>query len=335
MNRPACRIAACLVALAVSPGRADDVVVDEVGGEEAGVAQGMVFVGGGADLVQMFDSQAFADGQGFAAAQVMVNNLAQVMVNGQLQVAEQPPVDNDAVVAQRLEPVRQRLEARIKTVDRIVGLDEKQRKKLEIAAQSDLRRLTETVAEARAKYAGKTLKMDPRNGGFDAKAQEAMQEAAQEAARCRELIGRAAGPGSLLAKVVTGTLDEPQATKYKAVMDGRRDCRWKAAVVSVLSQLDDTLGLTQKQHDALTAALLAAAPAADELDGGGPTQAEPAVVLVATRLAAVVGGDAKLAAVLDPRQRAAVATGIQQAGLWQGGGGWAPVPMAVPGIQID
>lgn len=335
MNRPACRIAACLVALAVSPGRADDVVVDEVGGEEAGVAQGMVFVGGGADLVQMFDSQAFADGQGFAAAQVMVNNQARVMVNGQWQVAEQPPVDNDAVVAQRLEPVRQRLEARIKTVDRIVGLDEKQRKKLEIAAQSDLRRLTETVAEARAKYTGKTLKMDPRNGGFDAKAQEAMQEVAQEAARCRELIGRAAGPGSLLAKVVTGTLDEPQATKYKAVMNGRRDCRWKAAVVSVLSQLDDTLGLTQKQHDALTAALLAAAPAADELDGGGPTQAEPAVVLVATRLAAAVGGDAKLAAVLDPRQRAAVATGIQQAGLWQGGGGWAPVPMAVPGIQID
>jgi hypothetical protein len=36
-------------------------------------------------------------------------------------------------------------------------------------------------------------------------------------------------------------------------------------------------------------------------------QPEPAVGLVATRLAAAVSGDATLAALLDPRQRAAVA----------------------------
>lgn len=296
-----------LAGLTVSPGWADDVVVDEAGGAAAGRGQGMVF--GGFELVQMFDSQVF--GQGFQMA---------VVIDNQGQAAGRPPADNDAQVAQWLGPVRQRLEARIKTVDRIVGLEEKQRKKLEIAAQADLRRLTNTVAEVRAKYVGRTLKVDPRNGGFGDEAQKVIhQEVQQDAARCREAIGQAAGAGSLLAKVITGTLDDEQAKKYKAVMDGRRDCRWKAAVATVLGQLDEKLGLSQKQHDGLTAALLAAPPSADELAGDEPAQPESAVLLVARRLAAALGGDAKLPAVLDPRQRAAVAAGLQQAGLWQEG----------------
>jgi len=325
MTHTAGKIAVCLFAVAVSIARADDIVVDDAAEGAAGGGQGMAFLPTGVDLVQMFDSQAFADGQGFGAEMVVVN--------GQVQVAEQPPADNDAVVAQRLEPVEQRLEARIKMVDRIVGLDAKQRGKLEIAAQSDLRRLAATVAEARAKYAGKTLQLDRRNGGFGAEAQRAVQQVQQDATRCRELIGQAVGAGSLLAKVIPGTLDEAQAARYRAVMDGRRDCRWQAAVATVLAQLDDTLGFTQQQHDTLTAALLAAPPAADELDRGSLTQPEPAVGLVATRLAAAAGGDTKLATVLDPRQRAALEAGIQQA-LWQGLGGWGNVPLAIP-MVID
>lgn len=305
-----------LAGLTVSAGRADDVVVDEAGGAAAGRGQGMVF--GGADLVQMFDSRVF--GHGFQMA---------VVIDNQGQAAGQPSADNDAQVAQRLGPVRQRLEARIKTVDRIVGLEEKQRKKLEIAAQSDMRRLTATVAETRAKYVGRSLKLDP-NGGFGDEAQKVIQEVQQDATRCREVIGQAAGAGSLLAKVITGTLDEEQVTKYKAVMDGRRDCRWKAAVATVLGQLDEGLGLSQKQHDGLTAALLATPPSADELSGDGPSSSAAPIVLVATRLAAAVNGTSELAAVLDPRQRAAVAAGLQQAGLWQEG-----VAGVDGGVELD
>jgi|688.fasta_scaffold244075_2 hypothetical protein len=331
MNRTAGKIAVCLFAVAVSIGRADDIVVEDAAEGVAGGGQGMAFPQTGVDLVQMFDSQAFADGQGFGAGMVVVN--------GRVQGAEQPPADNDAVVAQRLEPISQRLQARIKMVDRIVGLDAKQRGKLEIAAQSDLRRLTATVAEARAKYAGKTLQLDRLNGGFGAETQRAVQEVQQDATRCRELIGQAVGAGSLLAKVIPGTLDDAQATKYQAVMDARRDCRWQAAVATVLAQLDDTLGFTQQQHDALKASLLAAPPAADELDGGSPLQAEPAVGLVAARLTAAVGGDAQLAAVLDPRQRAAVAAGVMQANAWQGFAGQViapavPVPPALLAIPM-
>lgn len=318
MNRLPGRIVGALgVVLAIAASRADDVVVDGAGGAAAGNAQATVF--GGADLLQMFDSQAFA--HGFQM---------QIFVDEQARPAGRPPADNDAQVAQRLEPVRQRLETRIKTVDRIVGLGEKQRKKLEIAAHSDMRRLTATVAEARAKYTGRSVKLDPRNGGFDAEAQKVFEEVQQDAARCREAIGQAAGAGSLLAKVITGTLDDEQAKKYKAVMDGRRDCRWKAAVATVLGQLDEDLGLSQKQHDGLTAALLATPPSADELAGGSPGQPESAVLLVATRLAAAVGGESALAAVLDPRQRAAVAAGLQQWGLAQVG-----VPESVEVGDVD
>ena len=95
-----------------------------------------------------------------------------------------------------------------------------------------------------------------------------IQEVREDAARCRELIGQAAGAGSLVAKVVPDTLDDEQTAKYQAVKDGRRDCRWQAAVAMVLDRLDETLGFTQQQHDTLTAALLAASPAADELEGG-------------------------------------------------------------------
>jgi hypothetical protein len=166
-----------------------------------------------------------------------------------------------------------------------------------------------------------------------------VQEVQQDATRCRELIGQAVGAGSLLAKVIPGTLDDAQATKYQAVMDARRDCRWQAAVATVLAQLDDTLGFTQQQHDALKASLLAAPPAADELDGGSPLQAEPAGGLVAARLTAAVGGDAQLAAVLDPRQRAAVAAGVMQANAWQGFAGQViapavPVPPALLAIPM-
>jgi len=307
MNGTPSRIATLLVALlAASAGRADDVVVDEVGGAEAGINPGMVF--GGADLEQMFDSLAFADGGEFGGIVMHVNE-PDSSGSGQA-----PAADNAALVKQRLEPARQRLEAKIATIDRIVGLAEKQRKKLEIAAQSDLRRLTDAVAEARAKYVGRTLKVNPGNGGFDAASQRVMQDVQQDAIRCRELIEQSSGAASLLAKVVTGTLEAEQATKYKSVMDGRRDCRWKALVASHLAQLDETLGLTQKQHDALTAALLADPPAADELAAAGPTQPAPAAFLVAVRLAAVLGRDAALAALLDPRQRAAAAGGGEMFG---------------------
>lgn len=273
-------IAACgLVA------RGDDVAVDEQPGGRP-VMRGM---SPEYDLGQLFDSQAF-----------------------QVQPGE------DAV-ARGLEPAQRRAAARIEMVDRIVGLSDKQRKKLEVAAQSDLRRLSDEVAEVRAKYAGRKVKMDPRNGGLDEAGQKEMQQAHEDAQRCRQLVQAACGPESLLAKVVVGALDEEQAKRYSTVMQGRAACRWKAVVAAGLAQLDDQIGFAQNQHDAVAALLLSDPPVIEEEQVANPV---PAAVRVAQRIAAC--GDEKLAAILDPRQLAMIASfsGMQ-------GGEW-PVPVAMP-----
>ena len=287
--------------------RGDDVAVEERPEAQPG---GLVFRGAMPeyDLGQLFDSQAFGGPMGMA-----------VMINGGAAGAANQATAADEI-AQRLEPVRRRAEAKIDTVDRIVGLSDKQRKKLEIAAQSDLRRLSDAVAEARAKYAGRTLKMDPRNGGFNEAGQKAMQEVGEDAQRCRQLIEAAGGPESLLAKVLVGTLDEPQAAKYAAVMQGRAGCRWKAVVAAGLAQFDDQMGFTQKQHDAIATLLVADVPALED-QAASPL---PAGMQVAQRLLAL--GDDKLGAILDPRQRSMIASFGGQLG-----GALMAMPFAAPG----
>lgn len=301
-----------LVAMAVCGAgvRGDDVAVEEQPEAQPG---GLVFRGAMPeyDLGQLFDSQAFGGPMGMA---VMINGGAAGGAN-QATAADE--------IAQRLEPVRRRAEAKIDTVDRIVGLADKQRKKLEIAAQSDLRRLSDAVAEVRAKYAGRTVKMAPRNGGLDEAGQKAMQQVQEDAQRCRQLVEAAGGPESLLAKVLVGTLDEPQATKYAAVMQGRAACRWKAVVAAGLAQCDDQMGFTQKQHDAVAALLVADVPALEEDQAASPL---PAGMQVAQRLQAL--GDDKLGAILDPRQRSMIAAlGGQLRGAWGGMPFAAPVPL--------
>ena len=291
--------------------RGDDVAVEETPQAQPGglVIRGMTpeF-----DLDQMFDSQAFG------GPMAMIDQHEGRQPNG----ADE--------LAQRLEPVRQRAAARIATIDRIVGLSDKQRKKLEIAAQSDLRRVSDAVAEARAKYAGRKLKTDPRNGGFDEAGQKEMQQVQEDAQRCRQLVQAAAGTESLLAKVVVGTLDVEQAERYSAVMRGRAACRWKAVVAAGLAQFDDQVGFTQKQHDAVAALLEADVPALEEEQSVDPV---PVGTQVARRLAAL--GDEKLGAILDPRQRSMIAAlGGQAGAAWGAMPFAAPVPLPMPAVPM-
>jgi hypothetical protein len=227
--------------------------------------------------------------------------------------------DNREAVVRRLEPVRQQAEARIAAVDRIVGLSEKQRKKLQFAMESDLRRLADSIAEVRRKYVGRTFTMD--GVGLDEASRKAMQEAQEDAGHCRDLIRQACGAESLLAKAIPGALDDAQAKRYASVMDGRHSCRWRATVGIGLSQLDNVVGLTQHQHDVVTAALLASPPPNEDDAAGGPAGFGPANGIVAARLKEMFDDDAEFAAVLDPRQRLAVTAAAAQAAGRLGGGG--------------
>lgn len=309
--------AVTLAAVAVAGGavvvRGDDVVLeDQPGGQP--VWRGAPAGGGVYDLGMQFDAQAFGGPTEIDESGLVVDVADDDEAN---------PKRVEDALARRLAPAERRAAARITTVDRIVGLSAAQRKKLEVASQSDLRRLVDTVAEARAKYAGRKLKVDPRTG-LDAAGQQEVQQANADGQRCRRLIQAAAGPESLLAKVMTGTLDEQQAEHYAAVMRARAACRWKAVVAAGLVQVDDQAGFTQQQHDAVTALLVADVPPAEE---ESPTRAGlPAGLAVARRLVAL--GDEQLAAILDPRQRQVVALLAAQEKVMDEGG------MAVEGVGL-
>lgn len=278
------RIVAGLLSLGgfVAAVRGDDVAVDDQAGPHPGLSVPSLQVAA-ADLGQVFDSIVFGGG-----------------------LAEEEPAAGGTAdaVAERLAPVRRRAESRIATIDRIVGLSAAQRHTLEVAAGSDLRRLSDAISQARGRHAGRTLKMDQQVGSWSAEAQQELQQAQDDAQRCRELVRAACGPTSLLGKVVVGTLDEDQARRYAAVMDGRSRCRWQAVVAAGLDQLDGSLGLTQRQHDTVMALLMADVPPLEE--DPQPT-ALPAAAQVAQRLGGL--GEEKLGAILDPRQRAVIAHG--------------------------
>lgn len=265
----------------------------------------MAAVAGGArgDDAAVEPQQVVGNGQGtfsFSLEQ-QFDNAVFMHVDGP---AESKPSggDRDAVM-RRLAPVRQRAEAQITAVDRIVGLSDKQKKKLQFAMESDLRRLADTIAEIRGTYAGVVVTMNQRGGGVDPAARESMVKLRQDAVHCQRLIRESCGAASLLSKTIPGVLDDAQSQRYKAVMDGRQACRWKATVVMGLAQMDGSLGLTQRQHDLLTASLLASPPN-DEAGGAGGSAAPPANIIVAARLQALLADDATLAAALDPRQQA-------------------------------
>ena len=295
MRMKTCMPVAGWIALVACCGgvRADDVAVE--GKPPAANQPRVQVVGGdvGTDLGQIFDAQVFGGG------------MHPMVMGGEV---EQPDQSQPAEgTLGRLAAVRRCAEARIATVDRIVGLSGKQRKKLDVAMQSDLRRLAETIDEVRSRYLGQKVKPDPQTGGYDAAGQQKFTQVHEDAARCRQLLQAATGPDSLLAKVLPGTLDDAQAATYTEVMGGRRACRWKAIVAAGLAGLDDTLGLTQKQHDEVESLLMAdVPPLMDDLQAaaGQPLAIPPTITFVAARLADL--GDGKLL-MLDERQRGAIA----------------------------
>jgi hypothetical protein len=239
------------------------------------------------DLQQIFDSQVFGH---------------QMRMGVQRTGPEPTEAEPDGGSIVKLLPVRQRAQARIDMVDQIVGLSAKQREKLQIALESDLRRLADHLDAARGKYVGRKLQGDPREEAL----RRALQEVREDAARCQRLVQEACGRDTLLAKVLMGSLDGDQAAKYAAAVADRRACRWKALVAAGLAPFDDQLGLTQKQYEQLQSMLLADVPAlvVDQQSFDPAASDRIAVMLVAARLGKA--GDDKLAAILDERQRKAV-----------------------------
>lgn len=241
--------------------------------------------GGGMDLGGSFDQMVFGVGGPNAA----------------------PP---GADTATRLTQVRKAGEERIEKIHRIVRLSDEQRAKLRVAMEADVGRLAEEIDAIRAPYVGQKVEL-----GADGAGQERYRKLTEDARECQRLMAAAFGPAALLSKVLGDTLDEPQLKRYTENMAARRGTIWKALIGSALGAHDGVLGLTQAQYEAVEALLMADVPPlalepVGQRAAGGLSAAPTGLVIL--RLGQT--GDEKLAALLDPRQRAVVAALAAQVG---------------------
>ena len=156
-------------------------------------------------------------------------------------------------------------EKHLARIDDACELDDRQRHKLRLAIESDIRRVTEDVDVIRRRYVGVRVNFNDQQG------QKQWHQFQQDVQQCRLRLRGLSSSGSLFAKVLPTTLDERQLAGIERETRARRSFRWRAMVVAVLVKLDDTLGLDQAQHDLLEATLIAREPAlrVDEL---GPQQ---------------------------------------------------------------
>ena len=211
----------------------------------------------------------------------------------------------------RLAGLRRFAERRIATLDRVCGLSQQQRETLELAVESDLRRLAVDIDAARRAHAGQRAKP----GDI---ARERLQRVRADAEACRRRIDEFGRSGTLLGSVSLGLLDARQLAAFTAWVDDRRAGRWEAMVRMVLGQLDDTvLGLSEAQHEVLLARLMADVPPLAVLDDlpagrGSPRAVDFQQMLVACRLQRLDQADARRR--FDPRQWEAL-----HQFAWQGG----------------
>lgn len=154
----------------------------------------------------------------------------------------------------RIDGVLQAARARLAQIDRLCGLSAEQRRKLELALESDVRRFAAEVARTRSGYEHAMVNMRDRAG------QEQWRRFQQDVQRCRRLMRQLLDDGSLFAGVMASVLDDGQRTRLEAERTARRSFRWKWLVSGELERLDDVLALTQEQHDLIERELLSREP---------------------------------------------------------------------------
>jgi hypothetical protein len=271
--RAACRlpIVALLAAVTAATGSSrgeDDRVVEEAAAVEAQPEQQHLI-----DLGSNFDANLFEQqGNGWVLrgdnGGLQIQAQAQLIINGRRIVnGRQVPIAGDEErppESPAFARARAIAEKRLARIDDACSLTDAQRRTLRLAIESDIRRFAVEVDEIRGAYAGVRVNLNDQEG------QKTWHRFQQDVQQCRQRLHGLFDSGSLFSKVLPSTLDERQVAGIAAERRDRRSFRWRAMVVSVVLKLDDMLGLTQKQHDVIEAALLAKEPALriDELAAG-------------------------------------------------------------------
>lgn len=156
-------------------------------------------------------------------------------------------------------------EKKLERIESACGLSAEQRRQLGMAIESDARRFAAEIDAVRTRYQGREVNMNEPAG------QKEWHTFQQDVQRCRDRLRGLFGSGSFFAAVLGSTLDERQLACLAEEQAARRSFHWRAMVAEALAKLDDTLSLTQQQHEAIERLLLARQPAL-RIDEAGQTR---------------------------------------------------------------
>ncbi len=197
----------------------------------------------GLGVARLFDQQAFPHA-GAAVQRV-------VIVNGVVTTPQTVVPHERAIAGMRL-----RGAARIAILEQVCRLNAGQMQRLQMALESDVKRIGSAIESMRQQYVD--MPWPPRQEPLT---QDIVTALRADAARCRQLIEGTPGSDSLLGTVIQDVLSPEQTRAFETWLEGRRACRWRAMVATVLVQLDESgLGLTSAQAAAIERSLMAEMP---------------------------------------------------------------------------
>ena len=211
------------------------------------------------DLGSNFDTNLFErNGNSWT---IRGGGVVRIQVNGRMQVqtAERRTNESPALARARSAGMK-----RLEHVESACDLSDAQRRRLALAIESDAHRFAGEIDAVRSRYLGRHVNMNDRDG------QKEWHAFQQDVQRCRQRLRQLYDEGSLFTSVLQATLDERQLARFLEEQAARRAYHWRALVAEALARLDDTLALSETQHETLEKLLLERTPAL-RIEGESPS----------------------------------------------------------------
>jgi hypothetical protein len=149
------------------------------------------------------------------------------------------------------------LELEIDSVDEACALSDAQRDKLTLAARLEAAESMQRFEAFQRRYAGRTVNFQTREG------QETWQRFHQEFNEIQRATSRSGTARHLPGRVVGRVLDDRQRDAWKAEADLRSASQWRRFLDGGLSHLECSVGMTDRQHEAIVALLMEDPPRID------------------------------------------------------------------------
>lgn len=200
------------------------------------------------------------------------------------------------------------LELEIDSLDEACALSDAQRAKLTVAARLEAAAAMQLFEAFQRRYAGRTVDFQTREG------QETWQQFHRELNEIQRATSRSGSARHLPGRVVGSLLDDRQRDAWRAEAASRRASQWRRHMDGGLAILESSVGMTDRQHEAIVAMLMEDPPRIDmgrarEMFG----DQNPFLCWYAlSRL-----DQDRLEAIFDARQWKRVSTIVRQGEQWQ------------------